>query len=75
LCGQLRKGRKTEAVVGGAAKPGLIQDASILPFATTIARPQTTQSQANVLSFSRNANAISAMTPSQCLLYNAHLHQ
>lgn len=52
---------KAEAVVGATVEAGPMENASILPFATIIARSQTTQSQANV-SFSRNANANSAMT-------------
>jgi len=52
---------KEEAIVGAPVKPGPMQDASILRFATAIARPKIMQSQGNVLSSSRNANANSAM--------------
>ncbi|WVZ20577.1 hypothetical protein V8G54_007899 [Vigna mungo] len=57
----LLKWMKAEAVVGATVEAGPKENASILPFATIIARSQKTQSQANV-SFSRNANANSAMT-------------
>ncbi|CAJ1973056.1 unnamed protein product [Sphenostylis stenocarpa] len=61
------KGMKVEADVGATVKRGLMQDASILPFAVIIVRSQTMQSQDNVLSFSRNANANTAMNHSESI--------
>ena len=53
--------------VGKAVKRGPMQDASILQFAVIIARPQKMQSQGNVFSSSRNANANSEMTLSESI--------
>lgn len=62
---QLRKKRKQgqDRTVGATVKRGRMQDASILRFAAIIARAWKMQSQDNAVSFSRDANANSAMTP------------
>ncbi|TKY75419.1 hypothetical protein E2542_SST04186 [Spatholobus suberectus] len=69
----LRKGMNRDRDVGATVKRGPMQDASILQFAVITARPQKMQYQGNVVSFSRNANANSAMTPSESIHAIAHV--
>ncbi|KAL5176795.1 Serine/threonine-protein kinase-like protein [Glycine soja] len=61
------KGMNRDQDVGKAVKRGPMQDASILQFAVITARPRKMQSQGNVFSSSRNANANSAMTLSESI--------
>ncbi|KHN33730.1 hypothetical protein glysoja_013736 [Glycine soja] len=67
LCGQLLKGMNRDQDVGATVKRGPMQDVSILQFAVIIARPQKMQSQGNVFSSSRNANANSARNLSESI--------
>ncbi|RDX81216.1 hypothetical protein CR513_38139, partial [Mucuna pruriens] len=59
------KGMKRDRNVGGRVKRGPMQNAFILKFVVITARPQKMQSQGNVVSFSRNANANSVRPHSE----------
>ncbi|KAG5064998.1 hypothetical protein JHK86_008729 [Glycine max] len=63
----LLKGMNRDQDVGATVKRGPMQDVSILQFAVIIARPQKMQSQGNVFSSSRNANANSARNLSESI--------